>query len=70
MLMLGDKAGLTGHVPVHPNGVGWGRGWGSVQVSRVLLHQTSKNHFFMGLCLFMDGAVSCGKKNGLLSNCT
>lgn len=48
MLMLGDKAGLTVDVPVHPNGVGWGRGWGSVQVCQFLLHRTSKKSFLHG----------------------
>ncbi len=39
--MLGDRVWLTVGVPVHPKGVGWGGGQGSVQ-ERQVPHQTGK----------------------------
>ena len=36
--MLGDYDWLTVGVPIHPKGVQWGLGQGSVQVSQVLPH--------------------------------
>ncbi len=41
-LRWGEETWLTVGVPVHPKGVGWGWGQGSVQASQVLPHQTGK----------------------------
>ena len=38
--MLGDLARLTVSVPIHPKGVRWGSGQGSVQASQVLPHRS------------------------------
>lgn len=54
LMKLGcDEARLATDVPIHPNGARWGRGWGSMQVHQVRLHQTPKMNFFMGLFLFV-----------------
>lgn len=61
-LMLGDKVVLTVGIPVHPKGVGWSWGQGSVQASQVLILS------FMVLALYM-GVFSCCNGNRPCSNC-
>lgn len=66
LMKLGcDKARLATDVPIHPNGARWGRGWGSMQVHQVRLHQTPKMNFFMGLFLFVCISLSHLEKTKL-----
>ena len=66
-LMLGDSAWLVVCVPIHPKGVWWGWGQGSVQASQVLTHRSRQNiSIRTSLC---TGALSCWNRKGPSPNC-
>lgn len=54
-------------VVIHPKGVRWGWGQGSVQANQVLAHQTWKKHFIMELIL-CTGALSFENKRQICCN--